>query len=93
MGHETECRTGRTSFGPIDARALPDNHPAVPQLSTLFGDHTFFLDGLNVLEPTEIPEVETRTARVVNLACWGDADLTKLELHEPEPTGAIVSSI
>jgi hypothetical protein len=62
------------ALGQIDARALPDNHPAVPQLSTLFGDHTFFLDGngLNVLEPTEIPRWETRTARVVNLACWGD---------------------
>jgi hypothetical protein len=26
----------------IEAEALPDNHPAVPQLSELFGDHTFF---------------------------------------------------
>jgi hypothetical protein len=80
------------ALGQFDARALPENHPVVPQLNTLFGDHTFFLDGngLNVLEPTEIAEVETKAAQVVNLAYWGDADLTKLELHEPEPTGAIV---
>jgi hypothetical protein len=80
------------ALGQFDARALPENHPVVPQLNTLFGDHTFFLDGngLNVLEPTEIAEVETKAAQVVNLAYWGDADLTKLEPHEPEPTGAIV---
>lgn len=76
----------------FEAQALPDNHPVVPQLNTLFGEHTFFLDGngLNVLEPAEIPDVETKTAQVVNLASWGDADLTRLEPHEPEATGAIV---
>ncbi|HWF48689.1 MAG TPA: hypothetical protein VG168_16905 [Bryobacteraceae bacterium] len=80
------------ALGQLDARALPDNHPVVPQLNTLFGDHTFFLDGngLNVLEPTEIPEAETKAAQVVNVADWGDADLTKLEPHEPQPTGAII---
>jgi hypothetical protein len=80
------------ALGQFDARALPENHPVVPQLNSLFGDHTFFLDGngLNVLEPTEIPEVETKAAQVVNVAYWGDADLTKLEPHEPEPTGTIV---
>lgn len=28
----------------IDARVLPDDHPAVSKLSELFGDHTFFVD-------------------------------------------------
>jgi hypothetical protein len=53
------------ALGQFEARALPDNHPVVPQLNTLFGEHTFFLDGngLNVLEPAEIPEVETKTAQ------------------------------
>jgi hypothetical protein len=39
----------------FEAEALPDNHPAVPQLSELFGVHTFFLDanGLNIVEPAE----------------------------------------
>ena len=34
----------------FDAQALPDDHPVVPELNSLFGDHTFFLDsdGLNV---------------------------------------------
>jgi hypothetical protein len=82
----------KLALGQFDAQALPDNHPVVPQLNTVFGDHTFFLDGngLNVLEPTEIPDVETKTAQVVNLANWGNEELTKLEPHEPEPTGTIV---
>jgi hypothetical protein len=39
----------------FEAEALPDNHPAVSQLSELFGDHTFFLDAnrVNIIEPTE----------------------------------------
>jgi hypothetical protein len=76
----------------FDAQALPDNHPVVPQLNSLFEDHTFFLDssGLNVLEPTETPELEAQTGKIVNLAYWSDADLTKLLPHEPEPTGVVV---
>ena len=26
----------------FEAQAIPDNHPVVPQLNSLFGDHTFF---------------------------------------------------
>jgi hypothetical protein len=73
----------------FDAQALPDNHPAVPQLTHLFGDHTFFLNnnGLNIVEPAaEAPQ----TARVVNLANWGDENLTQLTPHEPEPTDAVI---
>ena len=77
----------------FEAKALPDNHPVVPQLNELFGDHTFFLDnnGLNIVEPAaDVPGEEPRAAKVVNLANWGDANLTSLAPHEPEPTGAIV---
>jgi hypothetical protein len=76
----------------FEAQALPDNHPAVPQLNSLFGDHTFFLDsrGLNVLEPAEIPELDAQTGKIVNLAHWSDENLTKLTPHEPEPTGVVI---
>ena len=76
----------------FNAEVLPDSHPAVPQLNTLFGDHTFFLDsdGLNVLEPAETLEVEGQTGEVVSLASWSDATLTSLRPHEPEPTGVII---
>jgi hypothetical protein len=73
----------------LEAEALPDNHPAVPQLTNLFGDHTFFVGngGLNIVEPAaEAPQ----TARVVNLANWSDENLTTLVPHGPEPTDAII---
>jgi hypothetical protein len=71
----------------FEAQAIPDNHPVIPQLSNLFGDHTFFLNdnGLSIIEPApEVPQV----ARVVNLANWSDENL--LAPHEPEPTDAII---
>ncbi|MEH2476119.1 hypothetical protein V1281_002711 [Nitrobacteraceae bacterium AZCC 2161] len=75
-----------------DAAVLPDNHPAVPQLNDLFGEHTFFLDGggLKVLEPAETRESKAQTGEVVSLANWSDATLTSLKPHEPEPTGVVI---
>jgi hypothetical protein len=37
----------------FEARPIPDDHPLLPQLNDLFGEHTFFLDhrGLNIVEP------------------------------------------
>jgi hypothetical protein len=77
----------------FEVQAIPDSHPAIPQLNELFGDHTFLLDtnGLNILEPAdEIPRGPVQAARIVNLANWSDDTLTRLAPHEPEPTGAIV---
>jgi hypothetical protein len=28
----------------FEGEVIPDNHPVVPQLNKLFGEHTFFLD-------------------------------------------------
>jgi hypothetical protein len=38
----------------FEAEAIPDSHPAVPELNKIFGDHTFFIDdsGLNIVEPS-----------------------------------------
>jgi hypothetical protein len=82
----------KRTLSQFEAEVLPDSHPAVPQLNTLFGDHTFFLDsdGLNVLEPAETPELEGQTGEVVSLASWSDATLTSLRPHEPEPTGVVI---
>jgi hypothetical protein len=75
----------------FDAEALPDD-PAVPQLSELFGDHTFFLDnnGLNIVEPTEPTEAGAEVGKVVNLASWKNADPPRLAPHEPEPTDVVI---
>jgi hypothetical protein len=76
----------------FEAQVLPDDHPAQEELSGIYGDHTFFLDGsgLNVLEPAETAETEARTGEIVSLASWSDATLTSLRPHEPEPTGVLV---
>jgi hypothetical protein len=76
----------------FEAEAIPDNHPAVPQLRGLFGDHTFFLDGngLNIVEPAEPSQEGVQAGKVVNLASWNDADPPKLAPHEPEPTGVVI---
>jgi hypothetical protein len=40
----------------FEGDVIPDNHPVVPQLNSMFGEHTFFLDshGLNIVEPAEV---------------------------------------
>jgi hypothetical protein len=82
----------KQTLGQMNAHVLPDDHPAVTQLTDVFGDHTFFLDegGLKVLEPNETPEEELQSGEVLSLADWTDATLTSLKPHAPEPTGTIV---
>jgi hypothetical protein len=77
----------------FEAQAIPESHPVLPRLNELFGDHTFFVDsnGLNIVEPTDEPAAgRTQAARVVNVANWGDENMSSLAAHEPEPTDAIV---
>ena len=77
----------------FEGEVIPDNHPVVPQLNSVFGEHTFFLDshGLNIVEPAETSEAGVQSAKVVNLADWSDANPKRLEPHEPEPTDVIVT--
>jgi hypothetical protein len=72
----------------FEAEALPDTHPAVPQLNQLFGDHTFFLDvnGLNIVVPAG-----EQTWKVVKLASWKDATQSSLKPHQPEPTDVVIA--
>jgi hypothetical protein len=82
----------KQTLSQFDAQVLPEDHPAVTQLNSLFGEHTFFLDssGLKVLEPAEAPEMEAQTGEIVSLADWSDATLTSLKPHEPELTGMVI---
>lgn len=75
----------------FEAEAIPDNHPAVPQLNKIFGDHTFFLDasGLNIVEPSDASRAAAPTWQVVKVASWSDPAKTSLSPHEPEPTDII----
>jgi hypothetical protein len=76
----------------FDAEPLADTHPAVPQLSEIFGDHTFFVDGdgLHIIEPVE-PAIEgDRVGNVVRVARWDDTSRNSLRLHEPEPSDVVI---
>lgn len=77
------------TLGQIEAEAIPEDHPVLPKLKDLFGDHTFFLDnnGLNIVEPME---ERPQTGEVVNVASWDDADPPHLLPHMPESTDVMV---
>ena len=81
----------KQTLNQMNAHVLPEDHPAMMQLTTVFGDHTFFVDerGLKVLEPAEV-ESGTQSGEVLSLADWTDSTLTSLTPHEPESTGTIV---
>jgi len=76
----------------FQAQAIPDGHPAVPELNRLFGEHTFLLNGngLHIVEPALPDASGADTAQVVKLASWNDADRTSLAPHEPEPTEVVI---
>jgi hypothetical protein len=76
----------------FDAQVLPEDHPAVPQLCRVFGEHTFFVDnsGLNIVELTEDADEGAISARVIEIASWDDANMSSLRPHEPKPTGMLV---
>jgi hypothetical protein len=76
----------------MNAQVVPDSHPAVTQLTDVFGEHTFFLDesGLKVLEPSDVPQNDGQSGEVVSLADWSDATLTSLSPHPPVSTGTII---
>ena len=76
----------------MNAQVVPDAHPAVTQLTDVFGDHTFFLDdsGLKVLEPSDVPQTDGQSGEVVSLADWSDSTLTSLSPHPPVSTGTII---
>ena len=67
----TSAQVERT-LGQFEARAIPDDHPVIPQLNDLFGEHTFFLDlswsdddptGLELHEPEATDIVITLESR------------------------------
>src|SRR6516162_11221097 len=68
------------TLGQFEARTIPDDHPLIPQLNDLFGEHTFFLDrhGLNIVEPVEAAGAAAQAAKVVNLASWSEDNRSSL---------------
>ena len=81
------------TLGQFEARPIPDDHPVIPQLKDLFGEHTFFLDshGLNIVEQVAAAGAAAESAKVVNLARWSDDSQSGLELHEPQATDVVIT--
>ncbi|MDP2333928.1 MAG: hypothetical protein Q8M19_24900 [Reyranella sp.] len=78
----------------LQAEAIPVEHPVMPQLERLFGEHTYFLDGngLNIVEPVEAEKEKSNGQQgvVVNIASWTDASTASLEPHPPESTDLVI---
>jgi hypothetical protein len=73
----------------IDVEVVPDDHPSLPKLRDVFGDHTFFVDasGLIIVEPLEQDPV---TGELIKIASWDDADPPHLVAHTPEETDVLI---
>jgi hypothetical protein len=76
----------------FEAEAIPAEHPVVPNLERLFGEHTYFLDnnGLNIVEPVDSERQGAARGVIVNLASWVDGQASSLQPHEPERTDLVV---
>jgi hypothetical protein len=73
----------------IDAEVIPDDHPSLPKLREVFGDHTFFVDGggLTIIQPLD---EHRQTGGLVKVARWDDADPSHLVAHTPEATDILI---
>ncbi len=79
------------ALGQFPAQVIPEDHAAVPQLTGLFGEHTYFIDqnGLSIVEPAEAAEGGGEAGQVVRVASWSDEAKTSLMPHEPQPTDMV----
>jgi hypothetical protein len=77
----------------VEAQAIPESHPAVAQLSRVFGDHTFFVDGegLAIVEPAPSARDGAEKGTVMRIADWNDPSRTSLTPHEPEATDIVIA--
>lgn len=73
----------------IDSEVIPDDHPSLPKLREVFGDHTFFIDdgGLTIIQPLD---QHRQTGGLVKIARWDDADPPHLVAHTPEETDVLI---
>jgi hypothetical protein len=75
----------------FEACAVPDDHPIVARLNSLFGEHTFFLgrNGLNIVEPTQESPIHVQTGQIIALADW-EPNGVDLTVHDPEPIDVVI---
>ena len=76
----------------FEAHVIPDDHPSMPKIKGLWGEHTYFLavNGLNIVEPLGGRDSGVEAGAVINLASWADESATRLAANEPEATEVVV---
>jgi hypothetical protein len=75
----------------LAAEVIPDDHPTVPQLESVFGPHTFFIgtEGLHVVERGSGDAVGAQATYLVKVAHWADDQKTSLIPQDAEVTDTV----
>jgi hypothetical protein len=75
----------------VPADVIPNDHPTVPQLESVFGPHTFFVgsEGLHVVERGAADAGSDHAAYVVKVAHWADEQKTSLIPQDAEVTDTV----
>jgi hypothetical protein len=73
------------------ATPISDSNPALEQIKSHFGDHTFYLSdqGLIVWEPVE-DDAQPLDIAAIQVAAWSDEDKNSMTVHEPRATSLIL---
>jgi hypothetical protein len=74
----------------MPAEVIPDDHPTVAQLESVFGPHTFFIgsDGLHVVERGG-DAAGAQATYLVKVAHWADDQKTSLIPQDAEVTDTV----
>ena len=75
----------------LPAEVIPDDHPTVPQLESVFGSHTFFIgsEGLHVVERGGGDADGEQATYLVKVAHWADDRKTSLIPQDAEVTDTV----
>lgn len=75
----------------LPAEVIPDDHPTVAELESVFGPHTFFIgsEGLCVVERGGGDAIGEQTTYVVKVAHWADNRKNSLVPQQAEVTDTI----
>ena len=75
----------------LPAEVIPDDHPTVAQLETVFGPHTFFIgsEGLHVVERGGGDAGGEQATYLVKVAHWADDQKTSLIPQDAEVTDMV----
>ena len=75
----------------LSAEVIPDDHPTVRELESVFGPHTFFIgsEGLHVVERGGADAEGDQATYLVKVAHWADERKTSLVPQDAEVTDTV----